>query len=199
MNASERIKFIKEYLGGVSQKDLSILLNIPIGTIAGIEKGHQKSFNFNLAVAINQVCKENSITPFTIHWMMTGEGEMLEQAQNTLERRAVSIDKLLKRTSDIGKRFDFIRIHNNLSIEEFINILDMKKERYLEICIENKLLDMKEAILLKANFNVNIDDFMFDETDEIKKMIDDKSEFNNKLSNLSPIQIASIKNALKNK
>lgn len=199
MNAQERIKFIKEYLGSISQKDLSTLTEIPIGTIAGIEKGQQKSFNYPLAVAINKVCKENSIKPFTISWMMSGEGEMFEEPHNTLERRVLNIDKLLARTENIGKVFDYIRVINDLSIEEYIKILEMTKERYIEICLENTLPNMKEAILLKANFNIEIDDFLFDEHDEIKKMISEKSELNNRISNLPPIGRALIKKSLKNK
>lgn len=197
MNASERIKFIKEYLGGLSQKDLSLLVNIPIGSIAGIEKGQQKSFSYNLALAINKLCKDNGVKPFTVHWIMTGEGEMFEKPENTLERRALNLDELLSKTNKIGIIFDFIRIINNLSIEEFIKILEMTKERYLEICIENALPNMKEAILIKANFNVKIDDFLFDDNGDIKKMIGEKSELNEKLTNLSPMQIAIIRNHLK--
>lgn len=197
MNASERIKFIKEYLGGLSQKDLSTLTSISTNTIGGIEKGNQKSFNYNLAAAINSLCKKNSTRPFTIHWMMTGEGEIFEELENTLERRALNIDELLSKTNKIGIIFDFIRIINNLSIEEFIKILEMTKERYLEICLENALPNMKEAILIKANFNVKIDDFLFDENGDIKQMIGEKSELNEKLTNLSPMQIAVIRNHLK--
>lgn len=196
MNAQERLKFIKNYLGGISQKELSILTKVSIGTIAGIEKGQQKSFNYNLAVAINKTCKENSIKPFTISWMMSGEGEMFENPENTLERRTLNIDELLEKTDNIGKIFDFIRTTNNLSIEEFIAILDMTKERYLEICLKNVLPNMKEAILLKANFNIKIDDFLFDEHDEIKKMIGEKSEFNNKIAKLSPTQRAYLNKKL---
>lgn len=197
MNAQDRLKFIKNYLGEISQKELSVLTEISIGTIAGIEKGQQKSFNYSLAVAINRVCKENSIKPFTISWMMSGEGEMFEEAQNTLERRVIDIDDLLSKTNEIGKIFDFIRTKNNLSIEEYLKILEITKERYLEICLENKLPNMKEAILLKANFNIKIDDFLFDENGEIKKIIDEKSEFNRQITNLSPLKRALIKNKLK--
>lgn len=197
MNAQDRLKFIKNYLGEISQKELSVLTEISIGTIAGIEKGQQKSFNYSLAVAINRICKENSIKPFTISWMMSGEGEMFEEAQNTLERRVIDIDDLLSKTNEIGKIFDFIRTKNNLSIEEYLKILEITKERYLEICLENKLPNMKEAILLKANFNIKIDDFLFDENGEIKKIIDEKSEFNRQITNLSPLKRALIKNKLK--
>lgn len=197
MNAQDRLKFIKNYLGEISQKELSVLTEISIGTIAGIEKGQQKSFNYSLAVAINRVCKENSIKPFTISWMMSGEGEMFEEAQNTLERRVIDIDDLLSKTNEIGKIFDFIRTKNNLSIEEYLKILEITKERYLEIWLENKLPNMKEAILLKANFNIKIDDFLFDENGEIKKIIDEKSEFNRQITNLSPLKRALIKNKLK--
>lgn len=198
MNSQERIKFIKEYLGGISQKALSDFINIPIGIIAAIEKGQQKSFNYNLAVAINQFCKENNLKPITISWQMSGEGEIFETPHNTLEQKVSNLDKLLQSTDDAGKRIDFIRIYNNLSVEDFISILEITKERYIELCLENKSPSLKELVLLKANFDVDIDTLLFDELNEIKKMIGEKSEFDNKINKLSPIQRASIKNMFKN-
>lgn len=128
---------------------------------------------------------------------MDGEGEIFEELDNTLERRVLNIDELLSKTNEIGKIFDFIRTSNSLSIEEYIKILEIDKERYLEICLENALPNMKETILIKANFNVKIDDFLFDENDDIKKMIGEKLEMNKKLSYLSPMQISLLKSKLK--
>lgn len=188
--AQERLKFIFQYTG-TTPKSLTEILELKSNIILNLNKGAQKSFSYATAKAINKMFK------FSIDWIMDGEGEMFEELENTLERRSINLDELLSRTNEIGKVFDFIRTINNLSIEEYIKILEISKERYLEIVIENKLPNMKEAILIKANFNVKIDDFLFDENDDIKKMIGEKLEMNKKLSDLSPMQIALLKSKLK--
>lgn len=188
--AQERLKFIFQYTG-TSPKSLTEILELKSNIILNLNKGAQKSFSYATAKAINKLYK------FSIDWIMDGEGEIFEEPENTLERRALNLDELLSKTNEIGKIFDFIRTVNNLSIEEYLKILEMTKERYLEICLENALPNMKEAILIKANFNVKIDDFLFDENGDIKKMIGEKSDLNEKLTNLSPMQIAIIRNHLK--
>lgn len=179
----DRIKFILNY-ADLTPKPFADLIGVKPTLIQNINKGLQKSFPYEVAKAINNLFN------FSIDWLMTGEGEMFEKAENTLERRVLDLDNLLSNTDDIGKRFDFIRVYNDLSIEEFINLLEINKERYLEICLENKIPNMKEVVLLKANFNIKIDDFLFDENEVIKNLIGEKSEFNKKISQLSPIQRA---------
>lgn len=187
--AQDRLKFILNYTM-LTPKPFAELIGVKPTLIQNINKGLQKSFPYQVAKSINKQLH------FCIDWIIDGEGEMFENPENTLERRTLNIDKLLEKTDNIGKIFDFIRTTNNLSIEEFIAILDMTKERYLEICLKNVLPNMKEAILLKANFNIKIDDFLFDEHDEIKKMIGEKSEFNNKIAKLSPTQRAYLNKKL---
>lgn len=188
--AQERLKFIFQYTG-TTPKSLTEILELKSNIILNLNKGAQKSFSYATAKAINKLFK------FSIDWIMDGEGEMFEEPQNTLERRALNLDELLSKTNKIGIIFDFIRTLNNLSIEEYIKILEIDKERYLEICLENALPNMKEAILIKANFNVKIDDFLFDENGEIKKMIGEKTELSKQLNDLSPMQIALLKSKLK--
>lgn len=187
--AQDRLKFILDF-AGVTPKPFAEIIGVKATIIQNINKGLQKTFPYHTAKAINKIFN------FSIDWIMDGEGEIFTTAENTLERRTLNIDILLAKTNDIGKRFDFVRTINNLSIEEFIKILEITKERYLEICLENKIPNTKELILLKANFNIKIDDFLFDESNEIKKMIGDKSEFNRQISNLTPTQRAIIKKTL---
>ncbi len=181
--AQDRIKFILNYVM-LTPKPFAELIGVKPTLIQNINKGLQKSFPYQVAKSINKHLY------FSIDWIMDGEGEIFEKPENTLEQRFLDIDILLSKTDDIGKRFDYIRVLNKLSIEEFIKLLEITKERYLEICLENKMPNMKEVVLLKANFNVKIDDFLFDEQEKIKKIIGEKCEFNKKISKLSPIEKA---------
>lgn len=76
-----------------------------------------------------------------------------------------------------GLRLDIIAKYNGLSDYEMSKILNIKESRYNSIILKNLEPKLSELNAIKANFDVEIDDLLYDEKGLFKKLkqkIDDE-------------------------
>lgn len=157
MNTKERLKFIRDHLGGISQQKLADELGCKKTTIASIETGTQKNPPYDLALMLNEKYG------FAVRWFMKGDEPKFDMAKSTLRRTNKDYSQLTNAINYWGKRLEFIQKENNFTNEEFANLLNMKLDRFLSICLHSKEPTLKELINIKSNFDIQIDDLLFDE------------------------------------
>ncbi len=155
--ALERLNQIMEYVGITSVTSFSKGINIKPTNFQSIKKGLQKSFSYDSAYAINRFFPE-----INIHWIMTGEGEMLLEKSNTLLRRDVIPEELQKELDNYGMRLQEVQIKNKIYDDaKFAKILGISEKRYAEMVSRNKLPSMDELVSIINNFNVSADWLLF--------------------------------------
>lgn len=190
MNTKERLKFVREYLGGISQQRLADELGCKKTTIASIETGTQKTPPYDLALMLN------NRYGFSVQWFMKGDEPKFDIQKNTLKRLPQNPEKLRTEIKNWGKRLEFIRTQNKMTNNEFARLLNMKLERFLDICLNSKEPTIKELIGIKTNFDVQLDYLLFGEDnvfyeDNSCQVVKETSDYK-----LTPEEFAKLKKLL---
>lgn len=135
------------------------------------------------------------------HWILTGKGSMFLENLYNGGQKINNADLLSINLKEWGNRlYDWAK-KKNYSDEKMANLLGIKLERLYEIIKKSPFPTEKEAINIKGNFNILIDDLLFDENNDfIKKLSDELTKEEtplNNLINLTPNEIEKLKNLLR--
>ena len=137
---------------GKSGYGFAKLLNIPQPSYLRYETGEQKP-SAKLLIALNRYCNVN------INWILTGQGEQF-LANHSLKHEALvqnqgkDLDNSLRNWIS---RLDIILDDNNLSREDFANMIDISPKRLDSFIAKKELPDFEELTKIKSNFNVSLD------------------------------------------
>ena len=137
---------------GKSGYGFAKLLNIPQPSYLRYETGEQKP-SAKLLIALNRYCNVN------INWILTGQGEQF-LPNHSLKHEALVQNQGKDLNNSLRNwitRLDIILEDNNLSREDFANIIDISPKRLDGLISQKELPDFDELTKIKSNFNVSID------------------------------------------
>lgn len=155
--AKERFKEVREYLN-LSQQKIADSIDFKPNTINNIENGKQKSIPYELAYAL---CQKYNIS---IHWLITGEGEMLVKRMNTLE---VTHKDIRPEFKNFGRRLNKLSVGSGLLSWQMAEILGLSdgikgEEEFSELCLGKKQPTLELVLKICENFDITADKLLFD-------------------------------------
>ncbi len=137
---------------GKSGYGFAKLLNIPQPSYLRYETGEQKP-SAKLLIALNRYCNVN------INWILTGQGEQF-LSNHSLKHEALVQNQLKTLDNSLRNwiaRLDIILEDNNITREDFANLIDISPKRLDNLISTKDLPNFEELTKIKSNFNVSID------------------------------------------
>ena len=137
---------------GKSGYGFAKLLNIPQPSYLRYETGEQKP-SAKLLIALNRYCNVN------INWILTGQGEQF-LSNHSLKHKALVQNQLKTLDNSLRNwiaRLDIILEDNNITREDFANLIDISPKRLDNLISKKDLPNFEELTKIKSNFNVSID------------------------------------------
>lgn len=136
--------------------DFAAHLNVQYRTYLSYERGERTI----PAEMLEKLIKDFDVN---INYIFTGEGEFFNTKDiNPLQIPERNMDVECMKL-DFGERVYLIQKFNGKTDKEMAEILSMSLTRYYEITNESKNLTLKECDAIKANFDISIDDILYDE------------------------------------
>ena len=145
-----RFKIFRESLS-MTQSQLANNINLSSAAIGLIEKNKcfLKAENLNKLIDLYQL---------NINWLLTGNGKMLEEEQNTLELRYMPLNF---DSFAFGKRLNKIRINADMITREISMLLEIKEDRFSDLCVGKAKPTLEEITKICENFDVTADWLLF--------------------------------------
>lgn len=143
-------KEFRLYLG-LNQTQFAEKLGI---TQQAVQRVESDNGNFN----IDTLNRLSTILNVNLNWLLTGNGEMLQKAKNTLE---IKYSPLVIDYIAFGKRLNKIRVHADMITREMSMLLEIKEDRFSDLCIGKKEPTLAEIAKICENFEVTADWLMF--------------------------------------
>lgn len=170
--------------------DFAEQLNVQYRTYLSYERGERTI----PAEMLEKLIKDFDVN---INYIFTGEGKFFNTKNiNPLQIPERKMDvKCMK--LDFGERIYLIQKFNGKTDEEMAEILSMSLIRYYEITNESKSLTLKESDAIKANFDVSIDDILYDENGFFKILEKEMKKEKEAFESLTPTEREAFKRFLK--
>lgn len=126
-------------------------LNVKISTLYSYENASAKpSYEF--------IATLRNFTKVNLDWLLFGNGEMFIKPKNTLE---IKYEPCAEQLKEFGKRLNKLRIHADMITRDISMLLEMKEDRFSDLCIGKKEPTLAEIAKICENFEVTADWLMF--------------------------------------
>lgn len=170
--------------------DFAVQLNVQYRTYLSYERGERTI----PAEMLEKLIKDFDVN---INYIFTGEGKIFNTKNiNPLQIPERKMDVECMKL-DFGERLYLIQKFNGKTDEEMAEILSMSLIRYYEITNESKSLTLKECDVIKANFDVSIDDILYDENGFFKILEKEMKKEKEAFESLTPTEREAFKRFLK--
>lgn len=150
MSIGTRLKEIRNFLN-ISAKEMAEHVGVSLRTYGGYERD-EITLSHKLIMFLFDNYNLN------IHWLFTGNGEMLQEPKNTLEIKysPLTIDYIA-----FGKRLNKIRVHADMITREMSMLLEIKEDRFADLCVGKVKPTLDEITKICENFEVTADWLLF--------------------------------------
>lgn len=148
---SNRFKLFRKALD-LDATELAKEINIKTSTIYSYESGNSKPSLDTLKLLSEKYL-------LNLQWYITGQGDMFNTPKNTLRAKyKLKKDKLVT----FGKRLNKLRIHADMLTREISLLLEIKEDRFSDLCIGAVKPTLDEVICICENFDVTADWLLFE-------------------------------------
>lgn len=146
----KRTKEFRLYLE-LNQTQFAEKLGITQQAVQRVE-GDNGNFNIDTLKNLNAMLHVN------LNWLLLGNGEMLQEPKNTLEIKysPLTIDYIA-----FGKRLNKIRVHADMITREMSMLLEIKEDRFADLCVGKVKPTLDEITKICENFEVTADWLLF--------------------------------------
>ncbi|MGN0193140.1 MAG: helix-turn-helix domain-containing protein [Candidatus Gastranaerophilaceae bacterium] len=150
MTIGNRLRIFRKELN-LSAKDMSALAGVALRTYGGYERDE-------ITISPKLIMFLFSDYKLNIHWLYTGIGQMFYSEKNTLK---LKYEPLKYDSFAFGKRLNKIRIHADMITREISMLLEIKEDRFTDLCIGKTLPTIDEITKICENFDVSADWLLF--------------------------------------
>lgn len=145
-----RLKEIRKNLN-MDAEDFASEFGIAKSSVYAYERGTNKP-SYELLETLMQ---KLNINP---NWLFTGTGEMFRKEKNTFE---IKYEPYAEKLKSFGKRLNKLRVHSDMVTREMAMLLDIKEDRYSDLCVGKKEPTLAEIIKICENFEITADWLLF--------------------------------------